>query len=385
METDAQRSGWRSSDVVRVTIIVLALLALFRFLWFARTIFLVVFLAVILGLVISRGVDFLERHRVRRGLGAAFIVFSSLALIAGGIALGAPSLKRQSSELRKALPALFDRVEKKVGADPMELAQQALSKSEPKNETAVTTAPPAAPPQEPRQEMEKKPAEKQKAERTSRLRESMSSEMGQLTKILFPFLSSTIAAIAGVIFLIFIALYIAADTSLYQRGLLLLFPPQKRERAAAIGAELADLLRGWLFARMLAMLIIGAVTTGALMIIGVPAALALGIIAGVLELIPLIGPITASIPAIGMALVESPMHALWTGVAFIVIQQLEGHVVTPLLMQKRIDTPAVVVIVSVASLGVIFGVIGMLVAEPLAGAVILLVKRLYVKEAPAPA
>jgi predicted PurR-regulated permease PerM len=385
METDAQRSGWRSSDVVRVTIIVLALLALFRFLWFARTIFLVVFLAVILGLVISRGVDFLERHRVRRGLGAAFIVFSSLALIAGGIALGAPSLKRQSSELRKALPALFDRVEKKVGADPMELAQQALSKNEPKNETAVTTAPPGAPPQEPRQEMEKKPAEKQKAERTSRLRESMSSEMGQLTKILFPFLSSTIAAIAGVIFLIFIALYIAADTSLYQRGLLLLFPPQKRERAAAIGAELADLLRGWLFARMLAMLIIGAVTTGALMIIGVPAALALGIIAGVLELIPLIGPITASIPAIGMALVESPMHALWTGVAFIVIQQLEGHVVTPLLMQKRIDTPAVVVIVSVASLGVIFGVIGMLVAEPLAGAVILLVKRLYVKEAPAPA
>jgi predicted PurR-regulated permease PerM len=144
--------------------------------------------------------------------------------------------------------------------------------------------------------------------------------------------------------------------------------------------DLSEGFRGWLQARLLAAVIIGAITAGGLMLLQVKAALALAVIAGLMELIPFFGPIFSALPAIGIALVDSPQKALWVVLLYVVIQQIEGNVVTPLLLKKRLEIPPVLTIVAVSALGIVFGVLGMLVAEPLTAMVMLIVKRLYVRD-----
>ena len=84
---------------------------------------------------------------------------------------------------------------------------------------------------------------------------------------------------------------------------------------------------------------------------------------------------------IGVALLDSPQKALYVVILYIVMQQLEGNVITPLLLEKRLDIPPVLTVVTVAALGVVFGVIGMLIAEPLLAAVLVTTKMLYVNDA----
>src|SRR6185295_15346775 len=92
------------------------------------------------------------------------------------------------------------------------------------------------------------------------------------------------------------------------------------------------------------------------------------------------GPIASAIPAIGVALIESPEKALWVAGLYLVVQQLEGNVLTPLLLRQRLDIPPVLTVVTVAALGVVFGVIGMLIAEPLLATVLVTTKMLYVND-----
>ncbi len=88
----------------------------------------------------------------------------------------------------------------------------------------------------------------------------------------------------------------------------------------------------------------------------------------------------SAIPAIGIALVDSPQKALWVVGLYILMQQLEGNVITPVLLERRLDVPPVLTIVVVAAFGVVFGVIGMLIAEPLLAAILVTTKLLYVQD-----
>ena len=205
-------------------------------------------------------------------------------------------------------------------------------------------------------------------------------EMKSFGKLLFPVVSSTFEAVAGLLIIIFIAMYVGTSPGTYRKGILHLVPHDKRPKAEEVLTDLAETLRGWLIARLMAMVIIGAVTAGGLTLIGVKAALALGVIAGLLELIPFYGPVIAAIPAVAVAMVESPQKGLYTVLLYILIQQLEGNLLTPMLLKKRLEIPPVLTIVGVSAFGIVFGVLGMLAAEPLIAATLLLVKKLYVRD-----
>ena len=99
-----------------------------------------------------------------------------------------------------------------------------------------------------------------------------------------------------------------------------------------------------------------------------------------MEFVPFFGPVVSAIPAIGVALVDSPEKALWVIGLYILIQQLEGNVITPLLLEKRLDVPPALTLVTVAALGIVFGVLGMLIAEPLLAVVLVTTKMLYVED-----
>lgn len=373
---------------LRVTAIVFAVLIALRFLWFARAIFIVTFLGILLGLALSRAVDFLERARVRRGIGAPLVLFAVLACVFGIGAAIAPSLRDQTRELSTELPKAVHAVERWINQTPAKALIQpspteggpAATGSAPSGQTAKK--PPANPPQAVDRQQpgagSSTPQSGRQETAEGALASRLSQEFRGATRFLFPIVSSFLGAIGGLVIVLFIAMYIAADPSLYRKGVLHLVPHRHRSEAVDLLATLGSTLRQWLIARLIAMILVGVITGAALAALDVKAAAALGVLAGLLEFVPFFGPIASAVPAIGVALVDSPQKALWVVALYIVLQQLEGNVITPLLLEKRLDIPPVLTVFSVAALGMVFGVIGMLIAEPLLAVILVTTKILYV-------
>ena len=338
----------RSSVALRVTAIVFGVLIALQFLWIARSIFIITFLGVLLGLAMSRAVDYLERIHIRRGIGAALVLLAFIGTIAGVFALIGPSIREQSRELSRELPKAMEEIEAAVNRTPVKNLVN-----------------------EPAQPQQKKPPG---------LSDRVAKELRNATRFLFPVVSSFLGAVAGVVIVLFLAMYIAAEPGLYRKGILHLVPHRHRHRAEEWLSTLRDTLRQWLVARAIAMVIIGLITGAGLALLGVKGAAALAVLAGLLEFVPFFGPIASAIPAIGVALVDSPTKALWVMGLYLLIQQLEGNVITPLLLEKRLAIPPVLTVVTVAALGMVFGVLGMLIAEPLLAAVLVTTKMLYVTD-----
>ena len=216
---------------------------------------------------------------------------------------------------------------------------------------------------------------------TSALRENIGKKLVSSAHYLFPFLTSTAETLAGLALILVMSIYIGADPNTYRNGILHLFPKRRRERIGEVLSAMATMLRKWLVTQLIAMVVIGVVSTIALLSLGVKAPFALGIIAGLLEFVPTIGPVLSAVPAIAMGFLDSPEKALYVGLAYIVIQQLENHLLIPLLMKGGMDLPPVLTIVTQGLMALLFGFLGLLIAVPLLAAVMVPIKMLYVEDA----
>lgn len=185
-------------------------------------------------------------------------------------------------------------------------------------------------------------------------------------------------ALTNLVLAIFGALYIAAQPSLYRAGALRLVPPPHRDRADRTLGRCGTALRGWLVGQVIAMVLVGVVTTAGLWALGVPSALALGLFAGLAEAVPIVGPIASAIPALIIALSVDPTLALWVLGLFLVIQQLEGNVLQPLIQREIVAVPPALLLFAVVGFGVLFGALGVLLAAPLTVVVYVAMQDLYV-------
>ena len=195
------------------------------------------------------------------------------------------------------------------------------------------------------------------------------------------FVMSIGGGIADTLVVIFGGIFLAAQPNFYRIGAIKLVPQAKR---ALVGEAMIDserALRLWLRGQLFAMVLVGLLTGLGLWLIGVPSALALGLLAGLLEFIPFAGPVLAAIPGVLLALVVSPELALWTVALYVLVQQIEGNLLQPLVQQYAVDLPPVVLLFSLLAFGMLFGVIGIIFAAPLTVVSYVLVKRLYVQEA----
>lgn len=193
--------------------------------------------------------------------------------------------------------------------------------------------------------------------------------------------SSSISVVLSMLLVIFGSIYFAAQPQLYQIGLLKLVPPSGRTLARSALDNLGETLRRWLLGQLAAMALVGALTGFGLLLLGMPSALALGVLAGALEFIPYLGPILSAVPAIAVALVQGPEEAVWVAGLYIVIQQIENHLIQPLIQQRAVDIPPALLLFGVMAMGTLFGAAGVILAAPLAVALYVLVKQLYVREA----
>lgn len=353
-----------------------------RLLWFANPLILTSFLGILFGLAVSAGVDGLQRRMpIRRGLGAFLIVFGFLAIMGGFFAWSGPTLAAQSQELRTRLPEALDQIDSWLerNSDSMLggilLGDQGSAAGQ--DATGAATPTTAATP--PAADAAADAAADQAGARTGTLRGRIVSQLSGVTRYLFPFLSSTLAVAAGVLLVIFLAIYVAAEPRTYHDGLMHLFPHDARARAGEVLSAIATVLRRWLVTQLIAMVVIGTVTTVVLLLLDVPAALPLGVLAGLFEFIPTVGPILSAVPAIAMGFVDSPEKALWVTIAYWGIQFLENQLLIPILMREGVDIPPALTLLAQALMALLFGFLGLLLAVPMLAASMVAVKMLYVE------
>lgn len=191
--------------------------------------------------------------------------------------------------------------------------------------------------------------------------------------------TATFGALANVGLVLFMAVLFAAQPQLYVGGTLRLVPKHKRTRAAEVMHRVGDTLGRWLLGQLCLMLFVGITSAIGLSLLGVNSALALGMLAGLLTFVPFLGPLIAAIVAILVSLADGVLTAAWVALLYIGIQVAEG-MLEPLVQQRAVYLPPVLLLVSQLALGVLVGFVGIVLATPLAAALMVMVQMLYVED-----
>jgi predicted PurR-regulated permease PerM len=218
------------------------------------------------------------------------------------------------------------------------------------------------------------------------------SELGRFVLSHFQGGSFSITSIAGSAFSISLnflealvitliaGFYFAAEPDLYRSGLDKFFPRRLRDEVDETTLDIAIGLRLWLIGQLIEMLVIGVLTTLAVWLIGLQSPLALGVIAGVAEFIPFLGPIIASIPALLVAATNGLDAALWTAAAYVLIHQLDSELVSPMIQRKMVYIPPAVMLLGIVAISSGFGTAALVFAAPIVVIIFVVVNKLYLRE-----
>ncbi|HEV2532353.1 AI-2E family transporter [Phenylobacterium sp.] len=201
----------------------------------------------------------------------------------------------------------------------------------------------------------------------------VAGRLGRLTRV-------GVGVVADLALVIVAGVYFAAQPQLYRAGLLRLVPAAARGRIAEAVEEVGLSLRKWLVGTGLAMLGMGALIAVGAALLGLPAPLALGLLAGLAEFVPIVGAIVSAIPGLLLAGTQGSQTMIWTLAFYVAAHQFEGHVLIPLIQRRVVSVPPALTLFSVLAFGLLFGPLGVILATPLAVTVLVLVKRLYLRE-----
>jgi predicted PurR-regulated permease PerM len=193
-------------------------------------------------------------------------------------------------------------------------------------------------------------------------------------------LGVALGAVGNVVIVLFLGLFLAAEPRLYRDGALRLFPRARRGRVGQVMDEAGEKMKWWVVSRFITMVIVAVTTSVGLQLLGVPLALVLGLIAGLLNFIPYVGPLVAAVPAVLLAASTDMRQAGLVVLLFVVIQTVEGYVLTPLLDRRMVSEPPALSLGSQLVLGMLAGTLGVMFASPLSVVGLLLVQRLYVED-----
>ncbi len=192
--------------------------------------------------------------------------------------------------------------------------------------------------------------------------------------------SSTAGAVVNFFILILLAIYLAVEPGFYLRGFTRLFPVNRRERVREVLNQIGTTLHWWLIGKLGSMIFIGLLTWIGLSILGVPLALTLGLIAGLLSFIPNFGPILSAIPALLLGFIESPIIALWVLALYVGVQIIESNLVTPIIERNTIELPPALTVCFQLALAILVGGMGLILATPLLAIIMVVIQMVYIHD-----
>ena len=190
-------------------------------------------------------------------------------------------------------------------------------------------------------------------------------KMEQLMGIAQATLANVGSAITGLAVVLVAALYLAAQPRLYIDGIIALLPPARQSRAAETVAAVRAALTAWLKGQAIGMAFVAVGTSVGLWLVGLPSPLAIGLVAGLCEFVPYLGVVLVSVPTVILGFGQSVESGIFTIVALVVVQQLQGNVVMPIAQSRFGDLPPVLTIFSLIAAGTLLGPLGVILAVPL--------------------
>ena len=323
--------------VFRTTVIVIATLGAAYALWKLADLLLLVFACGLVALIffdIARWIC--QRTPLGFGVSLAVTVVGLLAGLAGAFWFFGASMSSEFSELAERLPAAYTTFE-------TQLQRTTIGKA--------------------------------LVQRAAEFAPDGQSVVNLITNVA----ASFGAAVSALVVVIIGGIYLAAQPRLYGRGVIILTPQGARGKIRHTFDSVCDSLNAWLLGQGLGMLFVGIATTIGLWLVGIPAAPAIGLIAGLCEFVPYLGTIVVGIPAVILGFSESTTTGVWTLVVLFVVQQVQGNLVMPLLQSRMVEMPPALTIFSLVALGVLLGPVGVILATPLTVVAMVIVKAVYVQ------
>jgi predicted PurR-regulated permease PerM len=186
------------------------------------------------------------------------------------------------------------------------------------------------------------------------------------------------AASLGLVVLI-AAIYMVIRPEPWVEGFVALFPAGWRQRTREVLFELYHTVQRWFIGQLTAMTFIAVFWAISLWLIGVPFALLLGIFSGLVSFVPYLGATISVVLPLLLALISEPFTAVYVIIAFVIIQQIEGNILQPLLMSRAVDLHPALVVFAILTMGTLFGIVGVFLAVPLVAVVQVLVRELWVR------
>jgi predicted PurR-regulated permease PerM len=205
-------------------------------------------------------------------------------------------------------------------------------------------------------------------------------QLGELVSSAAGILTSGFGLLGSLIFVLMMALYVAADAPRYAQGLVRLVPVRRRARARELLSALASTQRRWLIGRMVSMTAVGALTTFGLYLLHVPLPVTLGLLAAALGFVPNIGPIVSVVPAALLASTQGAVDILYVLMLYLALNFADGYVLTPWIQRRAVAVPPALILSGQVVLGTVWGVLGVMFATPLLACLLVLVRELYVHD-----
>jgi predicted PurR-regulated permease PerM len=197
---------------------------------------------------------------------------------------------------------------------------------------------------------------------------------------IFAFAGSGLRALSFAVVIVVTGIYLAASPATYVDGVVRLLPVARRARGRAVLLETGETLERFLVGRIVSMVAVGVLTGVLLALLGVPLALLLAVIAGLLTFVPYVGPMIAAVPIGLVTLVTSETSTvLWALAGYAAIQSLEGFVITPIAQKRAVALPPALTLVGEVAMGLLFGAFGVVISVPFTAALLVIVRKVYVE------
>lgn len=192
--------------------------------------------------------------------------------------------------------------------------------------------------------------------------------------------STVVGTLTGGLIILANGLYFSAEPDVYMNGIISLVPLGKRDRVREVLRNIAHALHWWMVGRIASMTLVGILTWTGLTLLGLPGAVALAFLAGLLSFVPNIGPVLSAVPAVLVGLMQGPHAAFSVAMLYVGVQTVESYFLTPLIQERVVSLPPALIVAVQLAMGIALGVLGVLLATPLALSLLIMIQMLYVED-----
>ncbi len=331
-----QKTDISTSTIFRFILIILGLI----FIYLVRDVLLMVFIALIIAAAIDAPVDWLAKHRVRRTLSTLIIYLFIASLLISFIYWALPPLAGQLKALATVLPDYLN----KIGAN-VSIFQQKLGSGY-----------------------------------GQKILENFSNQIYDSTSNIFGTAINIFGGIFSLFVIIVISFYLVVQDKGIKKFLSSVTPAEHRIYAVTLAERIQSKLGGWLRGQLILMLIVAVLVFLGLFFLKVEFALTLALIAGLLEIIPYIGPILAGTVAVSLAFLQSPVLGLLVLALFIIVHQIESYILIPQVMKRAVGLNPLIIIISMIIGAKLMGVLGVVVAVPIVAIISVFLGDIFLRE-----